>query len=472
MNRGVDPKFVRSISKAALPLGNLPANYAPILNSINDDTRVVMIGEASHGTDEFYRHRAEITKRLITEKGFNIIALESDWPDCFRVNKYVKGFKSSHDKNANDALSEYKRFPRWMWRNTVMVEFVEWLKQHNSRFREEKDKTGIFGLDVYSLRASRDEVIKHLEKEDPELVAIAKKYYGCFDPYEDEQEYGQYAGLKMSKSCEQSTIRVLQAMLEKQLQIDTADKEHVDMHFIATQNAFVVQGAEKYFRCMFEGGVSTWNIREQHMLGTLLRLLGHYDNFFKDRTSKAVIWAHNSHVGDARATAKSTREEVTIGQLVRETIGLEKSLNVGFTTNDGTVTAAHNWDDDPHFMKVNKGMEGSYENLFHHVVEASDPKVLPDRRFMLQFRSNNDKSHIVDDELKNELSKNRHERAIGVIYRPKTEFWSHYIDANIVRQFDFVIHVDRTNALRPLEIHPQWAKGEKDHVPETYPYGV
>jgi len=404
----------------------------------------------------------KLQKRLIQEKGFTIIACEADWPPAYRVNRWVKGLSSSSDiKDANDALKEFTRFPSWMWRNTVVLDFITWLRKYNEKLGEPKKKVGFFGLDLYSLQASREEVLKYLEKNEPGLLAEARKNYACFEKYCDEQAYGYCAGTKLTAGCEQEAIDVLKKMLETHAKTmkGKASEPELDESFYAMENAKIVREAEKYYRHMFEGGEITWNIRDTHMCDCLQDLLKHYGP-----ETKAVIWAHNSHIGDARETDSRRAREVNIGQLVRERFGIRNTFSIGFTTYTGTVTAADNWDMDPDFKRVRPSLNESVEFLLHEALTENG-------QYYLLFRSNNPSIEL-SKELHSELHKKRLERAIGVIYRPHTERPSHYFNASLSTQFDCVIHVEVTRALRPLELHPAWAQAEKEHVPDTFPMNV
>ncbi|CAF3399796.1 unnamed protein product [Rotaria sp. Silwood1] len=461
-----NPKVLQLIQEYAQRLRpNTLTDYDPILSAISD-AQVVMIGEASHGSHEFYFHRAEITKRLIQEKGFTIVACEADWPPAYRVNRWVKGISLSTIEDADDALKDFTRFPSWMWRNNVVVDFITWLRKYNDQLDEQKKKAGFFGIDLYSLQSSREEVIKYLEANAP--VKIVRKNYGCFEKYTDEHEYGICAATNLSSSCEKEAIKVLTKMLERHAKLiaeNKTDNMEIDESFYAMENAKIVRQAEKYYRHMFEGGQITWNIRDTHMCDCLQDLLNH-----NGPGTKAVIWAHNSHVGDARETESNRACKVNIGQLVRERFGIENTYNIGFTTYTGTVTAADNWDMDPDFKHVRPSLNESIEFILHDAL-IKNSTIFCDGQFFLIFRSNNP-SVKYSKELISELQKKRLERAIGVIYRPNTERQSHYFNASLSTQFDCVIHVEMTRALRPLEIHPVWTQAEKEHVPDTFPMNV
>jgi erythromycin esterase-like protein len=413
------------------------------------DARFVLIGEASHGTHEFYRCRAEITKRLIAEKGFSAVAVEADFPDAYRVNRYVRGIGS--DKNADEALRDFERFPLWMWRNTEVLEFVEWLKNFNAD-KPLNNQAGFYGIDLYSLHASMEAVLKYLDKIDPDAARRARYRYSCFDHHgEDAQSYGYAASFDLSQSCEDEAVNQLVELQRRAAEYANRDGFVArDEYFFAEQNARLVKNAEEYYRQMFRGRVSSWNLRDRHMTETLQALAAHLDT--QGQASKAVVWAHNSHLGDARATDMSKgRGEWNVGQLTREIYGQEAVRLIGFTTFEGTVTAATDWDEPAQLKRVRQGLNNSYERLLHQVD-------IPN--FFLNLR---------DAETKEILRRPMLERAIGVIYRPETERVSHYFEASLAEQFDGVIHFDKTRALEPLDKVPSW---REDDAPETFPEGL
>jgi len=432
------------IARAAQPLSFInPAEYDPLLAAIGD-ARLVLIGEASHGTHDFYRERARITRRLIEEKGFKAVAVEADWPDAYRINRFVTGQnEDGHSREPVEALSGFRRFPAWMWRNMDVLAFVEWLRQHNER---RSTSVGFFGLDLYSLYTSAQEVLRFLDRYDPAAAARARFRYSCFDQFaEDSQAYGYAAGFELSESCERQVVEQLLEMRRKNLAF-VEDGELGNELFSASENAEVVRDAERYYRTMFGGRVSSWNLRDSHMAGALDRLLNHLG-----RDSKVVVWAHNSHLGDARATQMGRAGELNLGQLVRERYP-EESFLIGFTTYSGEVTAASNWDEPAQRKVVRRALPNSIESLFHETGLGDF--------FLL----------LGDESIRTALSKPLLERAIGVIYRPETERVSHYFEASVAQQFDAVIHVDRTLALIPLETMVPWQEGEE--VPETFPSAV
>jgi erythromycin esterase-like protein len=434
--------------EAARPLAGTGRDYDPLLKLIGT-ARFCLLGEATHGTHEFYRERAEITKRLITEKGFTAVAVEADWPDAFRVNRYVRGL--SDDKDANEALGGFRRFPTWMWRNTVVLDFVEWLREYNDSRGANATKIGFYGLDLYSLYTSIEAVLGYLDRVDPEAAKRARYRYSCFEHFgENTQAYGYAATYGMTESCEREAINQLVELRRRAADYASSDgRVAQDEFFFAEQNARLVKNAEEYYRVMFRGRVESWNLRDRHMAETLDSLIAHLST--QGQEARVAVWEHNSHLGDARATYMADYGELNVGQLVRERYGREAVL-IGFTTYTGTVTAASDWDKPSERKRVRAGLPGSYEALFHDVG-------LP--RFLLTLRDGGQAAGA--------LRGPRLERAIGVIYLPQTERQSHYFDARLSEQFDAVIHLDETHALEPLERHALWETGEP---PETFPTGV
>jgi erythromycin esterase-like protein len=439
---------LEAVRAGALPLSGAEADFDPLLDLIGD-ARFMLIGEASHGTHEFYRDRATITRRLIKEKGFTVVAVEADWPDAYRVNRFVRGVGDA--ELAIESLAGFQRFPTWMWRNTVVLDFVSWLREHNGSLPPGTKKTGFYGLDLYSLYTSIQSVLRYLEKVDPEAAKRARYRYSCLEDFgEDSQAYGYAAAFDLAKDCEDEAVSQLVELQRRAPDYSRRDGLVAeDEYFYAEQNARLVKNAEEYYRTMFQGRVSSWNLRDRHMADTLDALVTHLDRH-GDQT-KAVVWAHNSHLGDARATYMGRMGEWNIGQLVREKYGREAVL-VGFTTNTGTVTAASDWDQPSERKQVRPALPGSYEALFHDTG-------LP--YFLLPLRDGGPAADA--------LREPKLERAIGVVYRPDTERISHYFDARLPEQFDAVIHIDDTRALEPLEPATGWHTGE---VPETYPTAV
>jgi len=434
-------KLIELLPKKALQLKRHPADYDPILQAMGD-AKVVMIGEATHGTHEFYKIREEITKRLIEEKKFSFVAVEGDWPDVYRINRYVCG--KSKDKTAKEALGDFTRFPRWMWRNEVVENFVEWLKNHNDKFEDVNEKVRFYGLDLYSLFRSADLVIDYLNKVDPKAADIARQRYGTMNLYRDREfEYAKDVMLGIAPSREKEVLDMLVHMMKKGREYaQQGGFVNGDEVYFAQQNAKVVKDAEEYYRKAYAGGRTTWNLRDQHMFETLESLLAYHQK--KTNTeARAVVWAHNSHLGDSRATeyARETGEW-NIGQLVRERIGKDKSFNVGFTTYTGTVTAAPNWGGPAVKFNLNPAFEDSYEHVFH--------KSLPNNNWLMILRSNTGQI-LPDKQINNLLCATRTERMVGVQYVKRSERQSHYVPAVLPSQFDSLIHLDITSALKPLD---------------------
>jgi erythromycin esterase-like protein len=434
-------RLVDAIRAEALPLTGAPGDHDRLLELIGD-ARVVLIGEASHGTHEFYRQRALITKRLIEERGFDAVAAEADWPDAHRVTRFVHG--AAEDATAEQALRGFERFPTWMWRNADVLDFVGWLRARNDSGSE---PVGFFGLDLYSLYRSIESVIEYLDGVEPAAAQRARARYACFAPFQESQHYGQAVAMGLSPACHRETLAQLvdlQRTGDSYLRRDGVAAE--EEQFYAEQNARLVIEAERYYRSMFGHPEESWNLRDRHMASTLERLCAHLDRT-RER-SRIVVWAHNSHVGDASRTEMSRRGELNLGQLARERFGREAFL-VGLTTFEGTVSAASDWGAPVERKRVRPALPGSYESLFHATGRAG--LLLPLGRRSLAATW---------------LTEPLLERAIGVIYRPETERLSHYFRADLADQFDAVLHFDRTRAVEPLEPATGWVRGEP---PETYP---
>ncbi|MDX1584800.1 MAG: erythromycin esterase family protein [Thermoanaerobaculia bacterium] len=432
--------------KSAVAIGGDLPDYDDLLELIGD-ARIVLLGEASHGTHEFYLHRAEITKRLITEKGFRTVAVEADWPDAYRVNRFVRGIGT--DGSALESLRNFERFPTWMWRNEDVLKLVGWLHQFNED-RGHAEQAGFYGVDLYSLFSSIEEVIRYLEKVDPDGAERARERYACFDHFEDNsQAYGYASSLGISRDCENEVVSQLIDIRRRYADYASRDGQIPrDEAFYAEQNARLVANAEEYYRSMFGGRTSTWNLRDRHMADTIEALSNHFRK--QGGNGRVVVWEHNSHLGDARATEMSQRGELNVGQLMRERYG-EDCRSIGFTTHTGYVTAASAWDGPAEKKEVRPSLPESYENLFHRF-EIGD--------FWLPLRNNESVSGLEHPRL---------ERAIGVIYRPETERMSHYFHASIRRQFDGIFHIDVTGPVEELAApspeHPAEA-------PETFPSGI
>jgi erythromycin esterase-like protein len=449
--------LVERIGRAAQPLERSPQAYGGLLELVGD-ARFVLLGEASHGTHDFYAERAEITKRLIVEKQVTAVAVEADWPDAYRVNRYVRG--ESDDSDGRAALDDFQRFPTWMWRNTVVLDFVEWLRAHNDGLPPSAPKVGFYGMDLYSLNSSVEAVVRYLDKVDPEAARRARERYACFERFEkDTQAYGYAASSGEIDPCEDEVIAQLVELQRRAGELAGRDGRAADEYFYAEQNARLAKNAEEYYRAMFRGRHTSWNLRDSHMVETLGELVDHLHH--QGVIAKVAVWAHNSHLGDARATEMGQGGELNVGQLVRQRWGRDSVL-IGFTTYSGAVTAAQDWDEPPRHRRVRPGLPGSYEALFHDVSER-----LGRDRLFLPLRAGAAPDDVLDD-----LRRERLERAIGVIYRPETERWSHYFHASLPEQFDAVLHFDETRAVEPLERTAGWEHARAPDAPDTFPSGV
>ncbi|MEA3213915.1 MAG: hypothetical protein QOJ19_71 [Acidimicrobiia bacterium] len=428
-----------------------------VLLDLVGDARVVMLGTASHGTHDFSVGRADMTQRLIEQRGFGAVVVEGDWPDAYRVNRYVRGRSSpsSGDATAEEALQNFQAFPSWRWRNAVVLDFVGWLREHNDRIGgdDEPAKAGFYGLDLYSLHRSIQEVIAYLASIDPAAAERARQRYSCFEQQggDDGRAYGFAAAFGAGESCE---TQVVDQLVELKRIADEYASRHgllaEDEAFYAEQNAHLVVDAEAFYRTMFRGRVSSWNLREQHMADTLDALLRHLGRR-RGEPARIVVWTHNSHAGDARATETGLRGELSLGQLVRQRHP-GASWSVAFTTYTGTVTAASDWGAPVDRKHVRPALPGSVEQVLHETALA---------RLLLPFATAPRSADV--------LRETRLERSIGVIYRPRTERESHYFRARVADQFDALIHLDETRAVEPLERTSRWEGAE---VPETYPTEV
>ena len=444
MSTAVADVSLRDLAAAA-SLAHAEDPYRAILDRVGN-ARVVLIGEASHGTHEFYQERAEITRRLIEQKGFAAVAVEADWPDALRVNRFVSG--TGEDTDAADALAGFQRFPTWMWRNADVLDFVGWLRDFNES-RPHRKRVGFYGLDLYSLQTSIEQVLRYLDRIDPAAAARARAHYSCFNEVADPTEYGHWVALGLTPSCREDVVRTLLELRRRsQTYLHLDGVVAADEYFYAEQNARVAKDAEEYYRTMLDHRVSSWNLRDRHMFETLEELSIHLGRHRESK--KIIVWAHNSHVGNAAATEMSQRGEFNIGELARHHYGSQGAL-IGFTTFSGTVSAASDWGAPVERKTVRPGLAGSYEQLFHRTG-------VPRFSLMLDVPA-------VRAACQGPLL----ERAIGVIYRPETERQSHYFQSRLPKQFDIVIHIDHTRAVEPLERTTVWEKGD---VPETYPTGL
>lgn len=444
------------------------------------ESQFVLLGEASHGTSEFYKWRSEISKRLILEKKFSFIAVEGDWPDCFRVNRFIKGFSnSSNDKNAYDVLNSFNRWPSWMWANKEMVELVEWLKEYNDTILNQQklststDKqVGFYGLDLYSLWESMEAIIDYLKKIDPSALNNAVDAFNCFEPYNKNVEEYARATAFVPQNCEDEIIELLASMKSKR-EVYSKDHHHnkEEEYFNAEQNAITARDAEQYYRTMIRGDVNSWNLRDNHMMDTLERLINfHQDqnnNTYKNKP-KAIVWAHNTHIGDARFTDMNQSGMINLGQLVREKKGVDNTVLVGFSTYSGTVIAAKEWGQKMEIMNVPPAIEGSWDNILHNIDYKLYDKKQVDK--MIIFSKNAEIPEIErldNDNVSKGYDKNRGQRAIGVVYNPVHERYGNYVPTSLSSRYDVLLFIDDTTALSPLRIEPS----EDKDLPETFPTG-
>jgi erythromycin esterase len=432
----IHPSLVR---ETATPLAN-PADLDPLLDRIGD-ARFVLLGEASHGTSEYYLWRMHLSQRLIEEKGFSFIAVEGDWPDCYRVNRYIKGYEDA-GSSAREVLHAFARWPTWMWANREVVALVGWLHDHNYRVPLEK-KVGFYGLDVYSLWESLQEVTRYLESVDGEAVKAAREAYRCFQPYhQDVQAYAR-ATRMVPVSCEDEVINLL---IETQRHAHQDYANDGEAAFNAEQNARVTLGAERYYRTMIKTGPDSWNVRDQHMVETLERLMQYHGP-----QAKAIVWEHNTHIGDARATDMAGAGMVNVGQLVRERRQPDGVVAVGFGSHRGTVIAAQEWDAPMERMAVPPARQDSWEDLFAQVLGEDSLLILTDGQ------KSNDLFRSV-----------RGHRAIGVVYHPDYERLGNYVPTSLSRRYDAFIYLHETTALHPLHIEAEASV----EPPETYPWNA
>jgi len=429
-------ELITLVKRKSHPL-RTPDDLDPLMKKIND-AKYVLLGEASHGTHEYYTWRTKITKRLIREKDFSFIAVEGDWPDCYRLNRYVKNYPDS-GKSAFDVLHEFNRWPTWMWANWEIVALAEWLREYNKKLPLEK-RVGFYGLDVYSLSESLEAILKYLEKTDRHAFETTKKAIECFDLYGYEGESYARSTYLVPESCENEVVDLLKEIRGKITQYNT-DHETV---FSTEQNAWVAVHAENYYRAMIKDGASSWNIRDKHMVATLDRLMK-----FHGPKAKAIVWEHNTHIGDARATDMKNEGMFNVGELVTREHKKQGVVKVGFGSYKGTVIAGRKWGDEMHTMVVPEGADGSLEDILHKA--GSENKLV----LMDQWK---------DEPLFNQLLGHR---AIGVVYNPALERLGNYVPSILPFRYDAFIFFDETKALHPLHIKP-----DGHQIPETYPFGV
>lgn len=426
--------LVNEVARHARPLRTRD-DLEPLMERIGE-ARVVMLGEATHGTSEYYTWRTRISQRLIEEKGFSFIAVEGDWPDCYRVNRYVKGYRES-GASAREVLHAFARWPTWMWANWEVVALAEWLRGHNDG-RPDERRVGFYGLDVYSLWESLAAVMEYLTETDPDALPAAHRAYACFEPFgEDVQAYARSTAFVPS-SCEDEVVELLGEIRGR----SEPSGDDGESRFSAEQNARAAVGAERYYRAMVRGGSESWNVRDRHMMGTLDDLLG-----FHGTGGKAIVWEHNTHIGDARATDMAAAGMVNTGQLAREGYGDDDAVLVGFGSHRGSVIAAREWGAPLERMRVPAARAGSWESVFR---EARGADAL-----------------LLTEDLSEAARARRGHRAIGVVYDPREERYGNYVSTDLPRRYDAFIHLDETEALHPLHVEPR-----EEEPPATYPWGV
>lgn len=408
----------------------------PLMERIGD-SKYVLLGEATHGTHEYYTWRAKISKRLIEEKGFNIIAVEGDWPDCYQINRWIKGYEGT-EKPIKEVLKGFKRWPTWMWANWEIAAFAEWLRKHNKGL-DNDEKTGFYGIDVYSLWESMELMVNYLEKEDPQTAELAKETVSCFEPYKARDSYASVFA-SAGVGCRDEVVKLLMEVREKAMRYN----DEPEAGLSAEINALVMANAEKYYKAMSGFGDDSWNVRDKHMVEAL--------NTIKDyhgEEAKVIVWEHNTHIGDARATDMARGGLVNVGQLVRDQHEEEGVVLVGFGSYKGSVIAGSHWGGEMKKMKMPEAINASLEHYLHKA-------------------SAEDKLYILDEssELKEGFSERMGHRAIGVVYHPERER-GNYVPTVLSKRYDAFIYIDETKALSPLNIKP-----DGDLIPETYPYGI
>jgi erythromycin esterase-like protein len=434
----VPPALYKDVESISSPLEG-PDDLDRLLERIGD-ARFVLLGEASHGTSEYYEWRAEISRRLIREKGFSFLAVEGDWPDCYRLNRYIKRLPDS-GQSARAVLRTFERWPTWMWANEEIAALAEWLREHNGELAEDR-RVGFYGLDVYSLWDSLYAILDYLRRIDPQALPAALRAFRCFEPYgEDVQEYARATVRFVPASCEDEVVELLGDLRAKAAAYSEDGRE---AYFAAEQNSLVLRNAEAYYRAMVRGGPGSWNIRDRHMTETLARLTSHHGPH-----AKAIVWEHNTHVGDARYTDMAEEGMVNVGQLVREAHGTKDVVAVGFGSYRGDVIAGRQWEAPLERMRVPPARPGSWEHVLHVGAEAEACLLLfePHLEAMLDPRGH---------------------RAIGVVYHPELEHLGNYVPTVLPHRYDAFVFLGTTHALHPLGV-PARAEAEP---PETYPSGM
>lgn len=437
-NHNNPDEIVELLKTNSTSLENL-GDLDPLIDLIGD-AKYVLLGEASHGTHEYYTWRAKITQRLIQEKGFSFVGVEGDWPDCYRLNRFAKGYTNS-GTDIYSVLNEFKRWPTWMWANWEIAAFIDWLKVYNENLPADK-RIGFYGLDVYSFRESMNAIIQYLEKNDPKALAIAKTAMKCFEPYgKDEGQSYARASSYVPELCEKEILHLLTEIIK-----NVPNYNHDAENVLSTeQNAFIARNAEKYYRAMIKRGSASWNIRDEHMVSTIERLMK-----FHGKEAKIIVWEHNTHIGDARATDMAADGMVNVGQLLREQYSTEGVIAVGFGSYKGSVIAGREWGDSMRKIKVPEAVEGSWEHSFHLASKGQNRLLIMNKIYKEKCVS----SYIGH-------------RAIGVVYNPEHERFGNYVPTILPKRYDAFIFLDETSALHPINIQP-----EGNQIPETYPFGM
>lgn len=431
-------EIIAVLNRNSLPLEN-SEDLNPLLNYIGE-AKYVLLGEASHGTHEYYTWRAKITQRLIQEKGFSFIGVEGDWPDCYRLNRFVKGYLDS-GKDILSVMNDFKRWPTWMWANWEVAAFIDWLKNYNENLYSNK-RVGFYGLDVYSFRESMQSILQYLEKNDPKALSVAKKAMECFEPFaKDEGQSYARASSFVPELCEKEILNMLKEII-KNMPNYNHDAENV---LSTEQNAYIARNAEKYYRAMIKRGSASWNIRDEHMVSTIDRLMK-----FHGKDSKIIIWEHNTHIGDARATNMAAEGMVNVGQLIREQYASDGVVAVGFGSFKGNVVAGREWGDSMRKIKVPEAINGSWEHAFHIANNGQN-------RLLLMNQVKEEKCLLLPIG----------HRAIGVVYNPEHERFGNYVPSILPERYDAFIFIDETNALHPINIEVNG-----NQIPETYPFGM
>jgi erythromycin esterase len=440
----VNPTTDASLSNAVRRIGR-PLGSTDDLDALIDhigNARYVLLGEASHGTSEYYTWRMRLSQRLIEEKGFTFIAVEGDWPDCYRVNRYIKGYPNA-GRSARDVLHEFERWPTWMWANWEVAALAEWLRDYNAQ-RTDENKVGFYGLDVYSLWESLEEILSYLKGKDPDAYELAKRAYVCFQPYDRDVQAYAWATRLVPTSCENEVIDLLRKIGGRVTEAEKAFGSDSEATFNVEQNSLVAVNAERYYRAMVRGGEDSWNERDHHMVDTLDRLMNHFG-----ANAKAIVWEHNTHIGDARATDMVMAGMVNVGQLARERHSEEGVVLVGAGSYQGTVIAGDSWGAPMEVMQVPAGREGSWEDVLHRTLGQDSLMIFSD--------AGGDR---------NLFQRTRDHRAIGVVYNPEHERFGNYVPTRLADRYDAFLYIDQSEALHPLHITPI------PEPPELYPWGV